>query len=84
MVEWTGTPEGLLSVFVSNDVAFPKEDRPVVNWTALDFGSPVVIDATNTSCIINMNQLPFRWLAIGYEHTSGTGTISAQLTAKMV
>lgn len=83
-IEWTGTPVGLISVFVSNDEASPKQDRPVVNWIELDFGSPVVIDGTNTNLLINMNQLPFRWLALGYVHTSGTGTLSAQLTAKMV
>jgi len=83
-VEWTGTPEGLMSIFVSNDDADPKGDRPVVNWITLDFGSPVIVDGTNSNLLINMNMLPFRWLAIGYAHTTGTGTISAQLTAKMV
>lgn len=83
-VEWTGTPVGLISVFVSNDDANPKQGKPVVNWVELDFGSPVVVDATNSNLLINMNQLPFAWLAIGYDHTSGTGTLSAQLTAKMV
>lgn len=83
-VQWTGNPVGEMKVWVSNDAANPKEGRHVQNWTELDFGTPVIIDGTNQNLIINMNQLPFVWLAVGFEQTSGAGTLSAQLTSKEV
>ena len=83
-LQWTGTPVGEFKVFVSNDSADYQAGRPVVNWTELDFGAPIVIDGTETNHLINMNQLPFNWLAVGYESGSGTGALSVQMTAKMV
>jgi hypothetical protein len=83
-VQWTGSPVGTLEVYVSNDNAGPFPNYPVANWQKLDFGAPIVIDGTNTNLLINMNQLPFNWLAMKYVSTSGTGTLSAQLTSKEV
>ena len=83
-VTWTGSPVGILKVLVSNDVANPTDGIPVVNWSELDFGTTIAIDGSNTDLIINMNQLPFKWIALEYVRTSGTGSITAQFTSKMV
>lgn len=83
-VTWTGTPVGVLKVLVSNDVANPTDGIPVVNWSELDFGTAIQIDNTNSDLLININQLPFKWIALEYVRTSGTGTITAQFTSKMV
>lgn len=83
-VTWTGSPVGVLKVLVSNDVANPTDGIPVVNWSELDFGTAIAIDNTNSDLIININQLPFKWIALEYVRTSGTGAITAQFTSKMV
>lgn len=84
-VNWTGTPVGILKVLVSNDVASPTDGIPVVNWSELDLdGGVPAIDNTNSDLIINLHQLPFKWLAVEYVKTSGTGAITIQLTSKMV
>lgn len=83
-VQWTGTPEGEFKVYVSNDKADYQANKPVVNWHELDFGAPIVVSGADTNHVINMNQLPFSWIAFGYVSSSGSGTLSAQMTAKMV
>lgn len=83
-VQWTGTPVGVIEVYVSNDKAGPFPNHPVQNWQLLDFGTSIVVDNTNSSIVINMNQLPFVWLALKYVRGSGSGTLSAQMTVKEV
>lgn len=83
-VIWTGSPVGVLKVLTSNDVASPSDGIPVVNWSELDFGTSIAIDNTNSDILININQLPFKWLAVEYVRTSGTGAITIQFTSKMV
>ena len=82
--QWSPAVNGTLQVLVSNDNVIGDAVHPVVNWTVLDFGVSIIVDNTNTNLLINMNQLPFRWLAIAYTHGSGVGTISAQLSSKEV
>lgn len=83
-VIWTGTPVGILKVFVSNDNANPAAGIPVVNWSELVLDGTPTIDNTNSDLTINMNQLTFKWIAFGYVRTSGTGNITIQFTSKMV
>lgn len=74
-VSWTGNPVGILKVFVSNDQTKPSK------WSLLDFGAPIPVDATNSDLIIEINSR-FSWIALDYTATSGTGTLTAKLTAK--
>ena len=83
-VYWTGSLVGVLKVFVSNDNINPKLGQTVTNWSELDFGSTLTIDGTHTDMLININQNPFSFIAIGYVATSGTGNITAQLTSRMI
>lgn len=84
---WTtaGTPIGVFEIYVSNDPGNtnPQANVPIVNWTQLDFGNTIAINSSETSHIINMNQLSFSWMAVKYVRSSGTGTIDGLLTVKM-
>jgi hypothetical protein len=82
VVKWTGTPVGVFHVWVSNDKKNP--DGTISTWTELDFGTSILVDNTNTSIAINMNQLPFSWIAVSYEATSGSGTLTSILSIKEV
>lgn len=73
---------GEFFVYVSNDEGLRKED--IINWSQLEFGTPIIVDNTNTDIIININQFPYKWLAVGWTNTSGTGNLTVQLTYKMV
>jgi hypothetical protein len=79
---WTGNPVGEFKVFVSND-KLQGNELPT-NWSELDFGTSILIDSSNSDILINMNQLPFSYLAVSYEAASGSGVITANLTTKMV
>ena len=82
-LQWTGaTINGVFKVFVSNDNVTLGDK--VTNWSELDFGSSILINNSQSSHVINMNQLPFTWIAFGYERTGGTGALSCQMTVKMV
>jgi hypothetical protein len=81
-VTWTGTPVGTFDVYVSN-VLHPSTTL-TSDWSRLDFGSTPAIDSTNSDMVINLNQIPFSWIAVVYTKTSGTGTISAITTIKTV
>lgn len=81
---WTGTLQGQLKVFVSNDKVDPKLGQQVTNWSELDFGTSIILDSSNSDIIININQNPFSFIALEWNALSGTGNIFAQLTSRMV
>lgn len=82
LIYWTGDLIGELKVYVSNDVLI--NTLVPINWSKLEFGTPIILDSTNSDMVINMNQMPFSWLAITYTPTSGTGNITAKLVQKIV
>lgn len=84
-LNWTGSPVGVFEVQVSIDYAQDNFGN-VINaghWTPIDFqvgpsttdGSPIYLD---------LNQLSAPWIRTFYDRTSGTGTLSAYITAKMI
>lgn len=82
---YSGNLVGTLTIFVSNDKAEENSTRLPINWSTLDMGSAISgIDGTGTPVTLNFTFLPFSWIAVGYTATSGTGTITAKLTSKMV
>jgi hypothetical protein len=84
-IVWTGaTLLGQIKILTSNDDAAPSKGIAVQNWSELDFGNSIVIDNTNSDIIVNINQVPFKWLALQWVRTSGTGSITVQFTSKMV
>lgn len=76
LIEWTGTsPVGVITVEVKNGES---------GWSALDFGSPLSVSGNTGSMNINVNETPFEYLRLAYARSSGTGTISAHVAAKVV
>jgi len=83
-VVWTGTTVGVLEVYGSNDAANAQQGKYPTNWSKFEFGAVINVDTTNSDLLIHMNQLPYSWIALKYTATSGTGTMTAKLTVKMV
>lgn len=83
-VIWTGTTVGVLEVYGFNDAANAQQGSYPSNWSKFEFGATINVDTTNSDLLIHMNQLPYSWIALKYVATSGTGTMTAKLTVKMV
>lgn len=79
---WTGSsPSGEVLIQSSNDY------DPIKNtgtWTNLDFGVPILITGNSGNHIININLVPFAWIRLFYDRTSGTGTMTSTLVMKQV
>lgn len=73
-VSWTGTPVGTVSVMASNDG---------VEFYALTFdpalGQP---SGSADGLLIDINNFPFHYIMLQYTNVSGTGAISAVMTAR--
>lgn len=79
-VTWSGASgSGTLVVEVSNDAA----ETPI-NWTALDFGSPITISGAADSHLININQCPYAKMRVRYTPGTATGSLTVIITGKEV
>jgi hypothetical protein len=74
IVTWTGTPTGTISVLVSElgDFFYPLTFNPALTQPA---GAP-------GGYAVNLNQLPWRFVAIQYSNSSGTGSLFVSLGQK--
>jgi len=78
-ISWAGaTPVGVITIEATNDD--PKSTLAI--WRVLDFGSPINIAGNTGDHDIIFNELPFQGIRIQVAFTSGTGNITANLTAK--
>lgn len=75
-ISWTGTAVGTISVECSNDD---------VTYYSLTF-SPALTQPAGTAggYLVDLNQNPFIWVRVSYVNSSGSGTLSAILSAKDV
>lgn len=81
-LNWAGTsPSGQISIEISNNY---NPLTKIGTWTALDFGSPILIATNSGSHLININLVPFAWVRLSYSATSGSGTLVATLVMKQV
>jgi hypothetical protein len=73
---WTGTPTGTIAVLASIDG---------INFTALDF-SPVITQPAGSasSSLANVNQFPFKWIKVTYTRESGSGSLTAWMSAREI
>ncbi len=73
-IRFTGTMVGTLTVQCSNDNSV---------FTALTF-NPVLTQpsGSNLNYLVDLNQVPFRYVRIQYTNASGSGTLTSLLTAK--
>jgi len=68
-VTWTGTPTGTIEVLVSNSG---------INFYSLTFNPGLTQPAGSASgYVIDLNQIPFRYLLLRYTNASGSGTLTA-------
>ena len=85
LMSWSNalSPVGIFEIWVSNK---DKGEQPSVasDYVALNFGSNIAIDGTNTSHVITLNQLPFSWIAFKYTATSGSGSLDVKLSSKEI
>jgi hypothetical protein len=66
----------LLSVYFSNDDQFNSSNK-----TELDFGPALtIIGATDTSYVVHIENLGFKWLQLSFTNNGGTGLINAFIT----
>lgn len=80
VVEWTGTtPVGVITIEATND---DPKDPLGATYRDLDFGSAINVSGNSGSHEIILNQLPFRAFRFRYTASSGTGSLTATLTAK--
>lgn len=86
-IDMTGTMTGQFFVQCSADYDRQPEGQ-VVNpghWVSLTLNpSATVTGGSPTDIYIDINQLSAPWIRLIYTHTSGSGTVEAFLTAKMV
>lgn len=83
---FTGTPTGSFQVQVSADYA--QDDLGNVqnagNWIPITLPSSPAASGAAGNIYIDLNQLSAPWLRVVYTKVSGTGTLNAFITAKML
>ncbi len=73
-VRFAGTMAGTLTVECSNDN---------ITFTALTFNPAISQPAgSNLNLLIDLNQVPFRYVRTSYVNASGSGTLTSLLSAK--
>jgi hypothetical protein len=83
-VTWTGTPIGTLTVQAQQEKSDTSAAQDAASWFDIDLGATIAIDANETDHQLIFTQLPFDKIRLSYTSTSGTGTISAKISAKQV
>lgn len=83
---FTGSPTGTFAVEVSIDYARDAQGNVTNagNWVPITFSSPPIASGAAGQVYIDMNQLSAPWIRSRYAATSGTGSLNAFITAKMV
>ena len=73
-VRFVGTMAGTFSVQCSNDNQ---------TFTALTFNPGLTQPSgSNLNFLIDLNQVPFRYIRVSYTNTSGSGTLTCLMTVK--
>lgn len=83
---FTGTPTGTFVIQVSADYAQDNQGNVtnVGNWIPISFTSPPVASGSPGTIYIDLNELSAPWIQAVYTKTSGTGTLNAYVTGKML
>lgn len=79
--EWTGTPSGAFSFWISN-----KPDPGIADdtdWVELTLATPPTDPAGSAGkTAVDLNQIPYRWIRAKYVNASGSGTWSSWFMGK--
>ena len=83
---FSGAPVGTFQVEVSADYAEDTQGNVTHpgSWTPLTLSPSPAASGSASTIYIDLNQLSAPWLRTSYTATSGSGELSAYITAKMV
>lgn len=85
-LNFIGTPTGTFNIQGSADY-FQDQEGNIVNagnWVNLVFTTPPVAAGGPGTVLLDMNQLSFPWVRVMYVPTSGTGSLNAFISTKVV
>lgn len=78
------SPIGQLYIEVSNDMTATDNPSEVVHWSVLS--ETIVdlsdIDPSGADVIFNLQSANYKWARLGYDRTSGSGTLNATAVGK--
>lgn len=82
---WSGSPVGTFQIQVSLDYNQDNNGNVLAagNWVPLTLGTSLST-SVGSPIFVDMNQLSAPWIRIVYTRTSGSGTLNALISAKMV
>jgi len=86
-LNFTGSPVGTFSIQGSLDYSPGLSDDPVANpgtWVDLTLSATPTASGAADQILIDMNQVPFPYIRVKYDATSGTGALDYLLLAKEV
>ena len=75
MASWTGTPTGTFAVQVSVDT---------VTWVPITLSPAITASGSADQAYFELNQLSAPYIRLVYTASSGSGTLNALVTAKMI
>lgn len=83
---FTGAPTGTFQIQVSADYAQDEfgNVQNAGNWIPITFSSNPVAAGSAGSVYVDLNQLSAPWMRLAYVFTSGSGSLNAFITAKML
>lgn len=83
---FTGSPVGVFTVQFSADYVqdFMGNVTNTGNWITAPLGSPSAASGSAGSVYIDLAGLSAPWIRLVYTKTSGTGTLNAFITGKML
>lgn len=83
---FSGSPVGTFSIEGSNTYNQTPEGSitSVGTWTPIVLNPVAIAAGTSGSVLLDLNQLSFPWIRAIYTKTSGTGTLTATISGKML
>lgn len=83
-IVWTGTPEGVFTVEVSNDYVPANSDKPAYagNWVALTLSETVEAVGDAGSAFIDIDIMGAAWVRLKYTSDTGDGACVATFAGK--
>lgn len=87
-ISWaaTGSPNGTFSVEVSNSYSVDATGKQnnAGNWTALTLSQAVSPTGSAGNAFIDIDGVAASWIRLTYTPSSGTGTMNAYLSGKVI
>jgi hypothetical protein len=78
------SPVGQIYLEASNDPTASENPSQVVNWSLLSETVIDIEDVTGTAADVfwNISNAHYKWVRLGYDSTSGSGTLNATFVGK--